>query len=289
MTDGHLTEAEIANWLAADDTSSERPPAIRRHVDSCATCRLRIDRADAILQLASLQLETHSTSDDCPDAMTLAAYLDGKLVGARLEATRSHAAECESCRDVCRYVADAGATPRLSTRRKRKLRLWTLGLATLATAATIMIVTIWPRDTWMEGRVRLLGPDLTRSDAQDVDETDFEVTMRLRRPAWVSLLVADAAGRITLLENKQVENTATFGRYAVMDPGVARNRRRYAILLVSPTSLADRLADVDVAPVDLGDDDATNDRRVAELCEKLAEALDCEAHYLSMSDGRLSE
>ncbi|MCA9256537.1 MAG: zf-HC2 domain-containing protein [Phycisphaerales bacterium] len=291
MTDGHLTEAEIADWLAAGDTPSDRPAAIQRHVETCATCRLRIDRADAVLQLASLQLESQSLSGDCPDAMTLAAYLDDKLAGARLEATRSHVADCESCRDVCRYVADAGAdvAPRRAIRRIPALRLWTVGLATLATAATIMIVTMWPRDAWVAGHVRVFEPEVTRSGAQDGNESDFEVTIRLRRPAWVSLLVADDAGRITLLENKEVEDTATFGRFAVMAPDADRMRRRYAIILVSPTSLADRLADVDVAPVELGDVDATNDRRVAEWCAKLAGALDCEAHYLSMTNGPASE
>jgi tetratricopeptide (TPR) repeat protein len=98
--------------------------------------------------------------DGCPDAETLAAFLDGRLSEEKREAVADHLTTCEACYDV---FLEAAKTRPATARVVTSPRWWTSrrvlapAAAVLATAAALVVavnlgVMPWQRDA---------GPELT--------------------------------------------------------------------------------------------------------------------------------
>jgi hypothetical protein len=85
-------------------------------------------------------------AEGCPDAETLAAWMDGALAGAALDSLETHIAECARCQATVAIVQ--GSTPDVPAPRPWWARPWTVGWLVPVTAG-IAAVGIWvavPRD-----------------------------------------------------------------------------------------------------------------------------------------------
>ena len=114
--------------------------------------------------------DLHVGGSRCPDAETLAAYLDGTLDAASRDAVESHLADCAHCRaalaETMTFLAeDAGAhaDAPVHTRVVRPLR-WraALGTALAAAAALLIVARIAPQ--WLPWG----GPDGDRPELQEL-------------------------------------------------------------------------------------------------------------------------
>lgn len=282
----HLSDKQIAERLASDEDNGDRSPEITEHLSKCADCRSRLDRAAAMLDMAAAVLEPAEPIGDCPAADRMAAFLDNRLDGDDADSVMRHIAACADCTDVVKWTSAAERhEPRSHAStgngsRGSKLRLWISGGVLLA-AACVAMVFVYAGAGPIDLSVRVFSPGATRSTSSSTDVTEFEVGVRVEHPAWVTLLVVDAGGDLTCLAERHIEASATFGRYATRSPGAESHRllRRYVILLVSQTSLSEKLAKTDVETVRLGPDFEANAGALEKLCSRLRNLFDCRAQF----------
>lgn len=292
----HLSDHDIADWLAARDMGVEHEAIVTRHVAECDACRNRIERADALLAIASSAMDSDSVHDDCPDALDLAGFLDGRLTVVSARRVRKHAARCLACSDVVRLAegVDDEATVGLGKPRpneRHSLRTWLTGAAALAAAAVIAIVFFMARPPVVKMNVRVLASNATRSATMQPNPSEFEVGVSLSEPSWITVLIVDSNGDLAFLEERHVDSKWTFGRYGILQPDTdARSpRRRYAIILVSTSPLAERLAAVDVDRVVIGEDFIANDEALKDVCARLATQLNCDARFAAIESARAGD
>lgn len=285
--DGHLTERDVAEWLSHESDRAKRNEDVERHVAGCESCRGRVDRGDAMLDLAATAIDDDAVPSDCPDAIHVAGYADGKLAAVDVARLRQHFDKCVACSELLNrldrdgagydsFAEDVGSKPGSSM----LLRTWLAGGAMLA-AAVLAIVVLIPKPSLVALDVNVTAAGNTRSAEPRVASTDFEVVIDLRKPAWITLLVVDSTGDVTFLEDRWIDDGATLGRYATSPPGSGNTGvvRKFVVVLVSIDSLKDTLKDVDLDPVAIGVDSVLNGGAMSKLCNVLAKRLDCEAHY----------
>ncbi len=124
----------------ADDAA--RHPSAARHAAECPRCAAVV-AADRLLAGAI-------ANNTCPDAETLAAFVDETLPPERLDRTAAHVLACEPCREVVGWIREAYAAgqDREESRRRRGrrrplrargqgLEVW---LPALAAAAAILVI-----------------------------------------------------------------------------------------------------------------------------------------------------
>jgi anti-sigma factor RsiW len=92
----------VYNEIAADEMAQ-----IKRHLECCAPCREDVASIRALEQAlpGALQADSNGEAPDtqCPNAITLACFLDGSLSTEERQPVEAHLARCRSCRDeiVC--------------------------------------------------------------------------------------------------------------------------------------------------------------------------------------------
>ncbi len=106
----------VLSDLAHDALRQSRRREVEAHVARCVRCSEAL-AADRVLASAFTGLT-------CPDAETLAAFVDDALPAERLERTAAHVLVCDPCRDVVAWVREAQAADlgRSTSRRRRSLR-----------------------------------------------------------------------------------------------------------------------------------------------------------------------
>lgn len=283
----HLNDKDIAGWLATEDSGDVRDPAIKQHLSECDECRWRVDRAKAMLDVAAAEIAPDDPTGECPDANRLAAYVDNRLVGDDADVASRHVAECPDCAKVAEVVAatrtDEPAAPTEGgggPSRSPTLRFWLSGGVLLA-AACVALVFFYAGTPPVELNVRVFAPGATRATTTPAGASEFAVEVVVEQPAWVALLVVDEKGELMFLTEQHVETSSTFGRYGTTSPGAesSGSQRRFVILLVSPTSLVDNLAKIDVEAARLGADSEENARVISNLCDRLEKQLACRAKF----------
>lgn len=286
MADSHLTDRDIADRLAGVGDAAAPDGGVARHLANCDVCRASLERAEAMLDLAAALTVEDGTMAGCPDALRLATYVDGKLDGAQVQTTETHLATCSECRDVvdrvlASNVKSSGPVGSGSVGPGRMPRLWFSGALLLATAAVVAVFFYFPREPLIRLNVNVLAIGATRGAPADVEAAEFELNVDVRHRAWVTLLVVDSKGALTLLEERQVEASTTFGRYAMHSPGTVPGEadRRYVVVLMSESSLMDRLTEIDVSPISMAADAHANKLALSTLCSQLSEQLKCVAEF----------
>ncbi len=291
MADSHLTDRDIADRLAGVGDPAAPDAGIGHHLANCDACRASLERAEAMLDIAAALTAEDGATMGCPDALRLAAYVDGKLDDSEVQSTETHLATCSECRDVVDRVpasdvnssgpvGSGGAGP------TRMPRLWFSGALLLATAAVVAVFFYFPREPMIRLNVNVLAIGATRGAPAEVEAAEFELSVDVRDRAWVALLVVDSKGELTLLDERQVEAGTTFGRYAIQQPGAAPGGavRRYVVVLMSEASLKDRLTEIDIKPISIAADSNTNALAMSMLCSQLSEQLECITEFVPIEN-----
>ena len=95
-------ENEILFGFVDGDPSSSNS-AVQRHVEQCGRCQREIDSIrtldESIRKLMRADPLVSASSEKCPDAMLLAAYVDGKLSTAERDSIDQHLSCCDVCLD----------------------------------------------------------------------------------------------------------------------------------------------------------------------------------------------
>jgi anti-sigma factor RsiW len=93
-----------------EEAASKEVQEIERHIDGCETCRdevMSIRTLDkALPEIIHAEPDGDAPDEKCPDAMTLAAYLDGSLSPKERARVEAHLARCQFCMDELVTAAD---------------------------------------------------------------------------------------------------------------------------------------------------------------------------------------
>ena len=123
--------------LGADD------PATARHVGDCPTCQSEIEalqESSGLLRGGNVLAHRNETLD-CPDELTIADFVDSRLLGQSRAAIVAHLLTCARCRALVKATSElaasgVGATPQGNRRWQR----WALPVGLAAAAALVLIL-----------------------------------------------------------------------------------------------------------------------------------------------------
>ena len=89
--------------LVYNETAADEMAQIQRHLESCEPCRKEVASILALEEALpdALKADSNGKAPDtqCPNAMTLACYLDGSLSPEERQPVEGHLARCQSCLD----------------------------------------------------------------------------------------------------------------------------------------------------------------------------------------------
>jgi len=118
-------------------------PAIASHVATCATCQAEIERLQEATGLlrGTRSLERRVETPDCPDELTLATFVEGRLRGGLRTSVVAHLLTCARCRSVVkaatRVIEEPGMTTPVPARPSRR---WALPVGLAAAAALVLLL-----------------------------------------------------------------------------------------------------------------------------------------------------
>jgi hypothetical protein len=89
----------LLRFLDRDPTSIS--DAVHRHIEQCGRCQQDIESLRSLDETLRnlMPLDAPLTGANCPDAMTLAVYMDGKLSTSERDLTERHLGSCDLCLD----------------------------------------------------------------------------------------------------------------------------------------------------------------------------------------------
>jgi hypothetical protein len=108
--------------------------------------RERDQSTEQLLRQSLRTLQHDGVTESCLDAETLAAWTDGALSDAALEAAQLHVADCPRCQDLAGALARINSTaPQTeSVRASRRWIAWLTWLVPLAAAAALLLFVVLP-------------------------------------------------------------------------------------------------------------------------------------------------
>src|SRR5689334_7616714 len=97
--------------LHALATSADQRDARARHVDECATCRVRVDRLRRLIREVRVEGMAGRTASGCLDESALAETVHGTADDVTRKVRIEHLVSCEHCRREIASLADLLADP----------------------------------------------------------------------------------------------------------------------------------------------------------------------------------
>ncbi len=266
----HLNIEEIASVSAARRLGERAGEEVTRHLAECPTCREAVDQADACLDAAaSLAARDEDEAEDCPDALELAAFIEGRGD----EQVGVHVLQCTTCHTVV-AAARGVEPPHVVVRRQWLWNLMPGSLAVAALVALFMMSGVAHHPLSVRAHVY---HDVVRGEYTHVRE--FDVAVTVDEPTVVHLLTLDRAGDLTVLTHAEVDDHHVFGRYRVVPEEfehAAGAERTHAILLGAQSNLSTRLQDVDMPSI--------LPENATQACDLLVRQLPCVCEVVPLAE-----